>query len=505
MALAQIKAALTFENEDKAKQASLKTFGWWDLPDNVAVWRQEVRRGDGEVLCLPRGFGGQLAAGLAGAGLQVAWDDQRSRYPAARGYFQPFMLRDYQAKAVMEMMAAEQGVLRAPPGAGKTVAMLGLMAWLQQRSVVIVDKAGLLEQWRARAAQFLGLSLDLDDERSVGKIGEDVWVERDLTICLRQTLFSRLWEIKATDWFSRIGVTVLDEVQHLSSNSLQEILREVSSSYVFGVSATPARTVMQGQVTAALIGPIVADVPREILRKRGILMLPSVEVIDTKLQANFWDDHDSDVDGSCKVPDCDKHKRHRHKNNYQSVLKALVEDKDRNKLIGDRIAKDRGHVHLVYSRQLKHLDKIRVAAQKAGWDGPVYYLRGEENAKGDSQAISDAIVAGGFWELDEEHLKETKERVWRQVDGVENRAREALLLSTVADEGLDIPPIDRVHLVFPVRQAAATIQIIGRGERTAEGKTDCRIIDYHDPGCTVFHDQHRERVRTYRMQELSMA
>ena len=470
MALELIKTACSFKNEERQKNASLQIFGWWDLPEYESLWRIERRRGGDEVLCLPRGFGAQLAVGLAGMDVQIQWDDRRASAPSEPGYFRPFLLRDYQVEFVAGLIAAEQGLGMAPAGAGKSNAMLGLMMMTQQRTLVIVDKEALLEQWRSRAAKFMGLSLDYDDDRSVGKIGADVWQERDLTIALRQTLWSRNWETKATDWFSRFGLTVLDEVQHLSGESLRSIVRDIPSKMIFGVSATPSRTEIQGQITAVLVGPIVAETKRADLYERGVLMKPVVRVVETDLEVDFWPDHDVAAGEDCMVPNCRKSgQHHRHRNNYSSCLKALVENKARNKMIADGIVRERGHVHLVPSRQLKHLDQLRKAIEKAGWDGPIYMLRGEENARGESQDIAQAI----------------------------ERDHEAVILSTVADEGLDIPAIDRIWLSFPMRQTAAVIQLVGRCERISDGKTDAVIVDICDSKTSVFGEQHQERLKTF--------
>ncbi len=470
-----LKGALCFKNEDREKQEKLKTFGFWDLPETISLWREEKRRGGDHVLCLPRGFAAQLVAGLSGAGATVEWNDQRSAATAVPGYFKPFLLRDYQATFVADLMRAEQGVGMAPTGSGKTTMILGLLALIQQKTIVIVDKEALLEQWRQRANQFLGLSLDLDDERSVGKIGKGVWEERDLTICLRQTMSSRQWQTDAIDWASRWGVTILDEVHHLgTADTLQEVVRSLPSKWMFGVSATPARSETQGLITGALVGPLVATVRRTELVKQGILVQPSVRVIRSDFQADFWGDHDSDADGRCDKPDCKKKTQHSHRNNWPSCLKALVEDKRRNAMIAEMIAAEPDHVHLVPSRQLKHLDLIEKALKAAGYEGPIRKLRGEENARGESTEIAEAMKEAGG----------------------------GVLLSTVADEGLDVPPLDRVWMVFPIRQQAATIQIVGRVERASPGKNSAVVVDVHDPGCGVFDEQHLERMRTYRLQGL---
>ncbi len=470
-----LRSALTFRNEDRDKAEKIKQFGWWEIPETISLWREEKRRGGDHVLCLPRGFAAQLVAGLSNAGATVKWDDQRSAATAAPGYFRPFLLRDYQAAFVVDLMRSEQGVGMSPTGSGKSVMILGLMGLLQQRAIVIIDKESLLEQWRQRAATFLGLSLDLNDERSVGKIGKGVWEERDLTICTRQTLFSRQWQTDAVDWSQRWGMCVLDEVHHLATaSSLQDVVRSFSCRFMFGVSATPARSETQGLITGALVGPLVANVPRPALVEAGVLVQPSVRVVKSDFQADFWGDHDSDADGRCDKPDCKKKTQHSHRNNWPSCLKALVEDKDRNALIAEMISSEPDHVHLVPSRQLKHLDLIEKALKAAGYEGPIRKLRGEENARGESTEIAEAMKQAGG----------------------------GVLLSTVADEGLDVPPLDRVWMVFPIRQQAATIQIVGRVERASPGKASAVVVDVHDPGCGVFDEQHLERMRTYRAQGL---
>jgi superfamily II DNA or RNA helicase len=501
------KTATTVWNEDRQKKLDEKVWGAWDEPEWVPLWREERRRGGEHVMLFPRGFAAGFYALATSLGHEVAWEDARSSASAAPGYYRPFVLRDYQLDAATRLLQAEQGVYVAPTGSGKTVTILGLLAYADVRAIVIVSKAGLLEQWRERAATYLGLSLDLDDEHSVGKIGEDVWVERDLTICLRQTLWARLWEIKATGWFSRLGATVIDECHALAGETLGEIVRESSTRLMLGASATPAKTETKGQIVYSLVGPVVAETPREALYARGVLVRPTVEVVYTGHDDVFWPTHDATPEQDeatgrtrwrCEVPDCRKSGKHTHRNNFATIQKRLVEDPDRARLIAERVVSERGHVHLIASRQLKHLEILRDACVEAGWDGPIFMLRGEENAEGLSQAIADAIVSGGHWETYEEKDGRSKVTKLRRVSSIGPYGREALVFSTVADEGLDVPPIDRVWIVFPLRQPSSVIQLIGRCERTSKGKTDAKVIDLADR-CSVFAAQAEERQATYRM------
>lgn len=500
-----LKAAVTFKNEEREKADRLQIFGRWDIPETIALWREERRRGGDHVLCLPRGFAAQLIGGLASSGHEVQWDDRRSSVRSSPGYFKPFLLRDYQWPFVADLIRAEQGIGHAPTASGKSVAALAMMAIVQQRSIVIVDKAALLDQWRERAAQFLGLSMNLEDDDSVGMIGQDVWVERDLTICLRQTLSSRKWQTDALEWGSTWGLCIADEVHHLgSAETLIDVVRALPCRYMIGLSATPARTETQGMIIGSLIGPLVAMIDNQSLVDEGIVIEPVVRVVETGFEMDFWPTHDSHSDGECEKPGCKKTNQHSHKDNWEACLKALISDDHRNAMIAEEIVSDRGHVHLVFARRKAHLEAIRTALDEAGWDGPVYDLTGKQNADGESQEISRAIASGGFWELDAERKKKTKKVVFRRVRDSPTGAREAVVLSTVADEGLDIPPIDRIHVVYPLRQRVPTIQLVGRGTRSADGKHDCVVVDYKDSGCSVLADQHAERMRTYRSQGLAL-
>jgi superfamily II DNA or RNA helicase len=484
--LEQIKSALTFENEEKIKALSIRQFGAWDMPDTVHVWRMEERRGGERLLCLPRGFARQFSAGMAAEGMEIEWIDERVRAPAEPGYWRPIHLRGYQLEAVQAMLAAEQGCYMCPAGGGKTISCLGLAALANQRTLMVTDKVYLANQWRERAAaEFLDpaqtvrgmdLSLEFKDERSIGFIGQDIWEERDFTVALRQTLWARKWELDPTGWWDQWGLVIVDEVHHAAADTLAELCRAVKATLFFGPSATPAKSETRGKVVFALIGPIVAETSRQRLYDEGILIKPHVERVYTDFETDFWPDHSSELDDdgqvTCLMPKCPKTKKgvnHTHKNNYTSVVKKLVEDEGRNALIASRIVDQRGHIHLVYSRQLKHLDALAKACKKAGWDGPIYKLRGEENASGEAREIAAKVISDD----------------------------EAIIFSTVAEEGMDIPPIDRTHIVFPMKQDASVVQLVGRGERTWEGKEDSIVNDYVDSGVNVFAGHAGDRYRVY--------
>jgi superfamily II DNA or RNA helicase len=67
------------------------------------------------------------------------------------------------------------------------------------------------------------------------------------------------------------------------------------------------------------------------------------------------------------------------------------------------------------------------------------------------------------------------------------------MLSTLADEALDIPRLDRIHLVFPQRNPGLVTQQVGRVERKHPDKTDAYIFDYVDSNVGALEAQWKVR------------
>jgi superfamily II DNA or RNA helicase len=71
-----------------------------------------------------------------------------------------------------------------------------------------------------------------------------------------------------------------------------------------------------------------------------------------------------------------------------------------------------------------------------------------------------------------------------------------ILSTTLANEGLDWPPLRSICLAFPGRYEGTVIQQTGRVSRPYPGKTQALILDYVDQH-GITRSQARDRLRVY--------
>ena len=75
------------------------------------------------------------------------------------------------------MLCHDDGVLLAPPGAGKTVMGCAIIASRKVATLILVHRKPLLEQWRSRLQQFLGL-----EKNEIGVLGEGNSTNRGVAV-----------------------------------------------------------------------------------------------------------------------------------------------------------------------------------------------------------------------------------------------------------------------------------------------------------------------------------
>ena len=141
------------------------------------------------------------------------------------------------------------GLLDIPCGEGKTVDACKIISERKKKTLVIVHKEFLMNQWIERIGQFLPTA-------RVGKIqGQIVDIEnKDIVIGMLQSLSMKEYP---DDMFSSFGLTIVDECHHISSEVFSRSLQKIITFYTLGLSATMQRKDGLTKVFKMFLGDII--------------------------------------------------------------------------------------------------------------------------------------------------------------------------------------------------------------------------------------------------------
>jgi superfamily II DNA or RNA helicase len=163
-------------------------------------------------------------------------------------------LREEQHRAIDCFMKTKCGLLELPCGFGKTILALHLIHRLKKRTLVIVHKEFLLEQWVERIREFLPTA-------TIGRIqGDTIDTEKDIVIGMLQSISMKDYP---STTFRSFGFTIIDETHHISADVFSNALFKVVTPYMLGLSATMERKDGLSKVFKLFLGDIVYSASRE--------------------------------------------------------------------------------------------------------------------------------------------------------------------------------------------------------------------------------------------------
>ena len=182
----------------------------------------------------------------------------------------PFVqtLRDYQEKIVdiyckhvSKPLSSDNaspgggGILEVPCGKGKTIMSLKIISVLAAKTLILVHKEFLMNQWIDRITDFL-------PSARVGKIqGPTFDIEnKDIVIGMIQSLYDKEYHTNA---FSSFGLTIIDEVHRIGSEQFSRTLFKTITPYMLGISATVDRKDKLTRVLYMFIGNKIYEEKRE--------------------------------------------------------------------------------------------------------------------------------------------------------------------------------------------------------------------------------------------------
>lgn len=364
------------------------------------------------------------------------------------------VLKGEQNKAAAAIVRGVQGRLIMPTGSGKTVVALAAVGKISRPTLILVDKIHIAKQWQERAREHI--------DYEPGLIGDKTWEEKPITVALLQTLHSRKDKID-TEWWDKWSVVIHDEQHHIPAETYQDIVQRFSARYRIGLSATIGKTEAKKKISELVYGPILFESKYQAIK-------PNIRVIETDFEFDYHPTYQE------KYYKAGKKRKKVVRNNYPDLIASLVENRLRNNLIASRIYDERDNANLIVSRRLAHLDDLRTITVELGFpEERCWMLTGKEKA-------------------------DERMEIYEWAD-----EGKCAIFSTVADEALDIPRLDRLHMTFPQKNVETVKQQLGRIVRYHPKKKDALAYDYVDASVDIIKGQFGHRLRNlYQQQELKV-
>ena len=409
-----------------------------------------------DYLALPRGCEDAVCDILTQHGVKIMISDKTNHGHNINVTFRG-ELREEQRKAIEAFAEHNIGTLSATTAFGKTVFAIGMIAERKVNTLVLVHNKALLEQWKERLETFL--KIDEPIEEHIAKRGRKK--NSSAIGCLyagKNTLHgiidialiqSCLNDGEAKPFVKDYGMVIVDECHHVSSVSFEQVLRQVTATYVYGLTATPIRKDGHQPIIFMQCGKIrfTSDAKCQ-MENQGFkrLLVPRFTSFRTITQDS---------------------------NSYVRITQELSEDKVRNEFIIEDVkaAIQNGRTPLVLTTRTIH---VKVLVQMLiPFADHVIQLVGANSAKEKRLALQElqsiptseslVIVATGKY----------------------------------VGEGFDYPRLDTLFLTMPIAWKGNVEQYAGRLHREYEGKTVVCIYDYVDIHIPLCDSMYRKRLKGY--------
>lgn len=387
-------------------------------------------------ILLPRGFLAQLTDFLDKEAIGYEVVCRHPQLPSA-GYRSTICLTSEQQHMTDNAFAAGQGVLVAPPGSGKTVMGLELIARHDKPALILTHRKQLLDQWVAHIQGHFDLP-----KKHIGRYSSAYKkLGPNITVGLLQS-FARAQDL--SELTERFGVIVVDECHHIPAKTFRAVVSQLNAQHIYGLTATPKRKHNDERLIYLYIGDIVS-VMQPPAHTKGNELGSIIRTTSLTLPFEWKKDH------------------------AELLAKVVCYDTARNQQIvadvRDQIAE--GCKTLLLSERKEHLQILELYLREQS--GRILIFTGDDSAKQRTEKL---------------------QRI--------NKGAYDVLLATgqLLGEGVHIDNIDTLVLAFPFSFEGKLTQYVGRLLHSDGPRR--RLIDYHDASVAVLDRQYKQRQRYYK-------
>lgn len=352
-------------------------------------------------------------------------------------------LFEYQKTATISLQEKDDAVLVAPTGTGKTIIALFMINLRKSRTLILVHRSTLIEQWITSLCKYIPEIRKKD----IGVLGSGrKKLKGTIDIAMLQSIANIEDLEEKTKGYDFL---IIDECHRVPTVTFEPVLKAINARYVLGLTATPQRKDRFESIIFMQCGPIahtVEDV--NLLSQERKVFFRSTELPDIGTVSSIqklWE----------YITESDE----RNENIQSDILQLLSEERS----------------PLVISDRTEHLDMLSNSL-KGKTDTSIFTLTGTMGKKDRKEVI--AAVR--------EYVLNNKQ---------------FCLFSTgsLIGEGFDLPELDTMLITMPISFKGRLTQYVGRLHRqNSPDKKEIVVYDYVDTCSGMTISMFKKRLSAYK-------
>lgn len=334
--------------------------------------------------------------------------------------------RDYQIEAFRHAVSKNRAVFLSPTASGKSLIIYLITRYYNEKTLIVVPTTSLVSQL---ATDFADYGFDSGSKVHSIYAGQDKQTDKPITISTWQSIYKM-----HRTWFDQFKLVIGDEAHQFKAKSLTSIMEKLyECPYRFGFTGTLDGSLTNETTLEGLFGPVEKVTTTTKLMEQG-------HVAELKIK-NLILQYKPEIRKQCKDYD------------YQTEIDFLVRYEPRNRFITNLASSLKGNSLVLYQFVDKHGKVLYDMISKKNIDRKIFYIHGGVDAE------------------DREEVR-----------AIVEKENDAIIVASYGtfSTGINIRNLHNVVFASPTKSRIRTLQSIGRGLRTTEGKDNVTIYDIAD-------------------------